>query len=141
MRPASHFFFYTYIGLVVAAGFWGAFINPYFDFRLLFGMDINSLQDTHRINLLSQYRFLRALELGFGIFALLFKKEIFSHPRFNLLFLLIMGSGIMARLVSIVADGIPNFLALFFMGYELIGWIIIYLYTRGHKLQALAPDR
>jgi hypothetical protein len=138
MRSASHFFFYTYIGLVVAAGFWGAFINPYFDFRLLFGMDVTALHDTHRINLLSQYRFLRALELGFGIFALLFKKEIFSGQRFNLLFLVIMASGILARIISIVADGLPNYLTIFFLSYELLGWIIIYLYTRKHKLQALS---
>jgi hypothetical protein len=138
MRSASHFFFYTYIGLVVAAGFWGAFINPYFDFRLLFGMDVTALHDTHRINLLSQYRFLRALELGFGIFALLFKKEIFSGQPFNLLFLVIMASGILARIISIVADGLPNYLTIFFLSYELLGWIIIYLYTRKHKLQALS---
>lgn len=138
MRSASYFFFYTYIGLVVAAGFWGAFINPYFDFRLLFGMDVTGLEDPHRINLLSQYRFLRALELGFGIFALLFKKEIFSSQRFNLLFLTIMASGILARLVSIAVDGVPNYLTLFFMSYELLGWVIIFFYTRSHKLQVLS---
>ena len=138
MRAASQFFFYTYTGLVVAAGFWGAFIDPYFDFRLLFGMDVTGLNDTHRINLLSQYRFLRALELGFGIFALLFRKEIFGNQRFNLLFLVIMASGISARLLSIVADGFPNSLTLFFMIYELIGWVIILLYTRNYKQQALS---
>ena len=138
MRSASYFFFYTYIGLVVAAGFWGAFINPYFDFRLLFGMEVSSLQDSHRVNLLSQYRFLRALELGFGIFALVFKREIFDHQRFNRLFLLIMASGILARLVSIVVDGMPNLLALFFMSYELVGWVIIYLYTRTRTVHALS---
>jgi len=138
MRSASHFFFYTYIGLVVVAGFWGAFINPYFDFRLLFGMDVAGLDGPQRINLLSQYRFLRALELGFGFFALLFKKDVFNTHRFNLLFLVIMASGILARLVSIAVDGIPNYLTLFFMSYELIGWIVIYLYTRKQKLQAIS---
>ena len=138
MRSASHFFFYTYIGLVVVAGFWGAFINPYFDFRLLFGMDVAGLDGPQRINLLSQYRFLRALEMGFGIFALLFKKEVFNNHRFNLLFMVIMASGILARMVSIVADGLPNYLTLFFMSYELLGWIIIFFYTRNHKQQALS---
>ena len=133
MKFASHFFFYTYIGLVVLAGFWGAFINPVFDFRFLFGMEVSALPDSHRINLLSQYRFLRALELGFGIFSLIFKKNIFTDHQFNTLFLVIMSSGIFARLVSIVADGVPNQLALFFMTYELIGLIVIYLYTKKHK--------
>ena len=130
MKFASHFFFYTYIGAVVLAGFWGAFINPVFDFRFLFGMEISDLPDTHRINLLSQYRFLRALELGFGIFSLVFKASIFSDYKYNTLFLTIMSSGILARLASIVADGMPNNLTFFFMSYEFIGLIVIYLYTK-----------
>ena len=130
MKFASYFFFYSYIGLVVLAGFWGAFINPHFDFRFLFRMEVSALPDSQRINLLSQYRFLRALELGFGIFSLVFRKEIFAESRFNTLFLIIMASGIIARLVSIVADGIPNELSFIFMSYEFIGLIVIYLYTK-----------
>ena len=74
MRSANYFFYYTYIGLVIAAGFWGAFINPYFDYRLLFDFDTQSLPDFQRINMMSQYRFLRAIELGFGLFSILFVK-------------------------------------------------------------------
>jgi hypothetical protein len=135
MKFTSHFFFYTYIGLVLTAGFWGAFINPVFDFRFLFGMEISDLTDTHRINLLSQYRFLRALELGFGGFSLLFKTSIFTDHKFNTLFLTIMFSGILARLVSIMADGMPNKLTLFFMTYEFIGLIVIFLYTKKLRLR------
>jgi len=126
----SYFFFYTYIGLVVVAGFWGAFINPHFDFRLLFQLDIMELDENVRINLLSQYRFLRALELGFGLFSLRFVHQIFSEKTFNTLFLFIMFSGILARIVSMIADGIPGMLHLFFLGYESFGLVIIYLHTR-----------
>ncbi len=129
MNWLSLFFFYTYIGLVIIAGFWGAFINPYFDFKLLFQLDPYTLDDHARINLLSQYRFLRALELGFGLFAILFVKKIFSEKKFNILFLVIMGSGILARLTSWMADGIPNGFSMLFMYYELAGLIIIFLYT------------
>lgn len=133
MKFASHFFFYTYIGLVVVAGFWGAFMNPAFDFRFLFGMDVSALPDSHRINLLSQYRFLRALELGFGIFSLLFRNDILTNHKFNTLFLIIMASGILARIVSIIADGIPGNLTFFFLTYEFIGLVIIYLFTKKQK--------
>ena len=129
MKHLSYFFFYTYVGLVLLAGFWGAFINPYFDFDLLFGLDTNTLGEHERINLLSQYRFLRALEFGFGLFSMLFTRSVFSEKAFNMLFLIIMGAGIMARVVGWMVEGTPNVLTQFFMFYELIGWVLIFIYT------------
>lgn len=129
MRALSYFFFYTYIGLVIIAGFWGAFINPYFDFKQLFHLDPASLSEYSRINALSQYRFLRALELGFGIFSIMFVKNIFTEKTFNRLFLIIMGSGVLARIVSWFADGQPSTIFLFFLTYELVGLLFIFVYT------------
>ncbi len=135
MQWLSRFFFYTYIGLVLIAGFWGAFINPYYDFDLLFSLDPHSLNEQVRINLLSQYRFLRALELGFGLFAIFFVNKIFEEKTFNMLFIFIMGSGIMARIVSWLMDGTPNMLAQTFMFYELLGWIVIFSHTKTIRSQ------
>lgn len=130
MKKVSYFFFYTYIGLVVLAGFWGAFINPKWDFEFLFNFRIDDLYDFERINILSQYRFLRAIELGFGIFALTFFKEIFSEKKFNFLFLTIMGLGILARVASWIWDGNPGLLTKFFLFYEAIGWMVISFYSK-----------
>jgi len=124
----NYFFFYTYIGLVLLAGFWGAFLAPHLDFGYLFALDLHSLEEQAKVNLLSQYRFLRALELGYGLFAIVFLKEIFSVKRFNLLFLSIMGLGILARIVSWFVDGTPSGLFIFFLSYETLGWCIILLY-------------
>ncbi|MDZ7606278.1 MAG: DUF4345 family protein [Cyclobacteriaceae bacterium] len=135
MNWLSHFLFYTYIGLVLLAGFWGAFINPYFDFRFLIELDPQSLNEHVRANLFSQYRFLRALELGFGLFSIRFVHNIFHEKAFNSLFLVIMGSGILARIVSWIIEGPPNKFHLFFMFYELIGFVIIYLHTRKNLSQ------
>jgi hypothetical protein len=121
----NYFFFYTYIGLVLLAGFWGAFAYPYLEFEHLLEVDLQAMEEAAKKNLLSQYRFLRALEFGYGLFALLFLKEIFSIRKFNLLFLTIMGGGILARIVSWVTDGTPNGWAIFFLSYEAIGWLII----------------
>ena len=112
------------------AGFWGAFIYPELDFKILFNFQIKDLYDFERINILSQYRFLRGLELGFGIFALTFIKEIFSEKKFNRVFLITMGLGIMARIVSWLVDGNPGFLTKFFLFYEAIGWVLIFVYSK-----------
>jgi len=130
MRLANYFFFYSYVGLLIVAGFWGAFINPEFDFHLLISLDIDILTDFQRINLLSQYRFLRAIELGFGLFSILFVKSIFSKKKFNRLFIFIMSAGILSRLTSIELDGFPSGLMFFFLGFELVGVVVIYFYSR-----------
>ena len=130
MKIISFFLFYTYIGLVILAGFWGAFLNPGFDFQFLFNADIHKFDNFTSVNLLSQYRFLRAIELGFGVFSIIFVKEIFGEKKFNKLFLFIMASGVLARIVSIFAEGLPSYLMLFFLIYELLGVTIIFLYTR-----------
>lgn len=130
MRLANYFFYFSYIGMVIVAGFFGAFINPEFDFRLLFNFDIDTLTDYQRINLLSQYRFLRAIELGFGVFAILFVKNIFSEKKFNRFFIFIMSAGVLSRIVSIVTDGNPNVLMLFFFAFELVGVVVIIFYSR-----------
>jgi hypothetical protein len=135
MRLANYFFYYSYIGLVIVAGFWGAFIYPEFDYRLLFNLETNTLSDFQRINLLSQYRFLRAIELGFGIFAILFVKSIFTEKKFNRLFIFIMGAGVLARIMSIVMDGIPSWMMLFFLAFELVGVVVIYFYSRKLVMQ------
>ncbi|MBW8330764.1 MAG: DUF4345 domain-containing protein [Prolixibacteraceae bacterium] len=135
MRLANYFFYYSYIGLVIVAGFWGAFIYPEFDYRLLFNLETNTLTDFQRINLLSQYRFLRAIELGFGVFAILFVKSIFSKKEFNRLFIFIMSAGVLARIMSIVMDGIPSGMMLFFLAFELVGVVVIIFYSRKLVIQ------
>lgn len=129
MKELNWFFFYTYVGLIIIAGFWGAFISPKFDFHILFALDLASLNNYERINLISQYRFLRAIEFCFGLFSILFTREIFNTRKFNYLFLCIMCSGVLARIFSLFAEGTPSPLALFFLIYEFIGLIIIYLYS------------
>jgi len=130
MKFTAYFFFYGYIGLVMLAGFWGAFLGADFDHQLLFNLDTSSLESDTRTNLLSQYRFLRAIEFGYGLFAILFTKEIFSLKKFNRLYLAIMFAGVLARTVSIVDDGSPSALFYLFLIFEFIGVVVIYLYFK-----------
>lgn len=137
MRLLAYFFFYCYIGLVLLAGLWGAFLGADFDQQYLFELNTETLAETTRIDLLSQYRFLRAMEFGYGLFAVVFRKEIFSIRKFNLVYLAIMLSGVLARVVSLVDDGSPSALFYFFLIFESVGVVVIYLYCKNRikKLQ------
>jgi|GEM_PF-728708 hypothetical protein len=130
MKLLSLFFFYTYIGLVVLAGFWGAFLGPELDYEILIGLDAETLNETTRANILSQYRFLRVMEVGYGLFAIVFRTEIFSVKKFNILFLTIMLGGVLARLLSLAVDGPPGWIFYFFMIYEGMGVVIIGMYSQ-----------
>ena len=129
MRILSLIFFHGYVWLLILAGGLGTF-SARFDHRLLFDLSVSGLSAQTSASLLSQYRFLRAIECGFGIFAFIFRQEIFQQRLFNRIFLGTMFFGVAARIVSLLLDGEPFLVFHGFMLLELIGGILIFLYTR-----------
>lgn len=130
LKLATLALFFGYAGLLVLAGAWGV-VFAEVDFPLLIGLELDDVPADAEANLLSQYRFLRAIELGFGVFALLHRHEIFENVRYNALFLSVMAAGVGARLLSLVLDGTPNAAMLYFLVTELAGVIAIFSYSRG----------
>lgn len=65
------------------------------------------------------------MELAFGVFALRFRHEIFTAGAHSGLFLFGMGAGVVARLWSLAADGRPGLSMLLFLGWELVGVVVI----------------
>lgn len=120
LRSLAWVLFYGYVLLLIAAGAWGI-VGARTDMRLLLDVPVEALPPRARADLLSQYRFLRAMELGFGLFALRFRREIFGTGVHNTLFLVGMGAGVAARLWSLAADGRPGVPMLLFLGWELVG--------------------
>ncbi len=129
MRTAARILFFGYVGLLVVAGAWGI-VGARIDLPLLLHVRLGELPPDAEANLLSQYRFLRAIEFGFGLFAWRFHREVFSEPRFNQLFLLVMAAGVVARLVSLPLDGVPSGAMFAFLGWEAVGVVVIAWYTR-----------
>ena len=130
MNALKNFFFYGYVFTLIIAGIWGAFWGAKLDHEILFSLKIESLQDKTAASLLSQYRFLRIIEFGFGLSVLKFRKEIFRNVVINRGFLSIMLLGVLTRLYSLIIDGIPNPVFYFFAVFELVGVIILYIYSR-----------
>ena len=107
LKLATFALFYGYVGLLIVAGVSGI-VFAEVDLPLLSGLDLDQVPAAAEANLLSQYRFLRAIELGFGVFALMHRHEIFENVRYNALFLSIMAAGVAARLLSLALDGKPS---------------------------------
>jgi hypothetical protein len=81
-------------------------------------------------DVVSNYRFLRALELCFGIVAIAYWRRIFGDRMPNLIFLSAMAAGVAARLLGLAVDGWPGLLVLGVVVWELAGVVVIFLATR-----------
>ena len=126
---ANWLLFYGYVLMLVLAGGWGV-VMARWDHRHLLNIDPDTLSQLAEACVLSQYRFLRAMEFGFGLFALIYRREIYTNRRANRLFLAGMGLGIVARLVSLPLDGAPSWLFYGFLGSEAAGIVAIAWYSR-----------
>ena len=121
--------FYGYGILLALAGFFGAVFAPA-DFDIVIGYELSHDDPRARIDLLSQYRFLRAIEFGAGVFVLWYRKEVFTSLTVNRLFMTLLAAGISARILSLFVEGNPSSLYWFFLLWEGAGLISIFVYTR-----------
>jgi hypothetical protein len=129
LKVSAYGLFYGYVLTLILAGLWGVFFAR-IDQNILFHLNPPELEKGTAASLISQYRFLRAIEFGFGMFSIIFRNDIFSSSRFNRLFLGTMFIGLAARGVSLVLDGVPYPIFDCFAAYELVSLILIYMYSR-----------
>ncbi len=135
MRRVALVFFFGYVLTLIVAGAWGI-AGARLDMPWLLRVHLGDLPHRAQANLLSQYRFLRAIELGFGLFAFRYWREIFRLRSYNHVFLAAMACGVAARLLSLGADGTPSVWMYAFLGWESAGVVAIFLYTRPRVMPA-----
>ncbi len=129
MKILSHIFFYVYVWFLIVFGGLGVFTAK-LDQRILYKLDTNGLNAQTSASLLSQHRFFRAIECGFGVFAFTCRTAIFEKRFFNRLFPGTMFGGVAARAVSLALDGRPFPVFYAFLVFELAGGILIFIHTR-----------
>jgi hypothetical protein len=127
-------FFFGYVVTLIAAGAWGI-VGARVDMWLLLRLHLDDLPHRAAVNLLSQYRFLRAIELGFGVFAFTHWRRIYGVSSYNRLFLSVMAAGVGARLLSLAVDGAPSPSMYAFLGWELVGVCLIFAATRAARAE------
>ncbi|MGH9114768.1 MAG: DUF4345 family protein [Acidimicrobiales bacterium] len=131
---AARVLFWAYVGTVLGAGAWGV-AGARVDFPVLLEQPLEGLSARGSANVLSQYRFLRGLEAGFGLSAVSQREAIFAGRSLpNRLFLAAMGLGIVGRVLGWAIDGRPRRLMLGFLAVEVAGWGCIAMTTRTDPL-------
>jgi hypothetical protein len=136
MKILTLIFFHGYVWALIVFGGMGVFTAK-LEQGILFRLPVDKLEAQSAASMLSQYRFFRAVECGFGIFAFTCRKEIFEKRLFNRLFLGTMLGGVAARCLSLLLDGNPYPVFYGFLVFELIGGILIYIYSR----RTVSPER
>ena len=108
-------------------------VLPTLDFPQQFGVDFDALRldALQRASLLDQYRFLKGCAMGFGVFTLAFRREIWTSRKHNRVYLGILFMLVAARLLALALDGMPrmHFVAIV-IPFELVTAVLVLLATR-----------
>lgn len=129
MKLLSAVLFAGWVGALVLLGGAGVFTGEW-ELGHVFHIDLAGMRGEAQANLLNQYRFLKAVEFGFGLFCVLFRREIFRVPLFNRLFLSIVFLGAAARALSIAVDGWPHWAFTGITVLEFLTGIVVGLHSR-----------
>jgi hypothetical protein len=95
-----------------------------------YGIDVLSLSGQEGATLLNQFRFLKAIELSFGLYSLAFRRDIMAGGLACTLFLCGLGLGAFARGMSMVLDGWPDAAFVAFFAAEVIIFVFVFLNAR-----------
>ncbi len=110
---------------MVVAGLWGL-LGARLDFPILLHQPVGQLSPKGAADILTQYRFFRGIEAGFGLIAIWMRKDILtSGSAWSRMFLLAMGLGILGRVLGWILDGTPSLPMAVFAAYELVAFACI----------------
>ncbi len=135
MSVLARVFFYGYAAMLVGVGASGIIIAGW-ELPVVFAVDTDAMSAMDEATFLNQYRFLKSMELGFGLFCIVFRRGIFRDTRFYTLFLMILGCGVGARMVSVMVDGVPSWPFLVFIVLEAVTGVLVWFDARRKPVTA-----
>lgn len=96
----------------------------------VFEIDPGSWSHDVQATMLNQYRFLKSVELGAGVFCLAYRADIMAGGRSSRIFLAIVALGVLARVFAWLVDGRPSVLFLIFLALEVLTLVAVALHLR-----------
>jgi hypothetical protein len=115
--------------MLLGVGFAGMWTASW-ELSTIFGLPAQSALPEHGATFLSQYRFLKSVEFGAGIFGLAWRQAILAGKPPVLLFLVIVGGGVLARAIAWMANGRPSWPFVTFLALEALTFVLIVLNLR-----------
>ncbi len=129
MIAAASIFQLGYSLMLIAVGAYGIFTAQW-ELAVVFQLDLQSFDSDAAATFLNQYRFLKSMELAFGLFCLLCRRSILGGSPLAIIFLLGCALGVSARLLAWVLDGHPGNIFLIFAVLEAITFVLVLMSIR-----------
>ncbi len=108
--------------MLLAVGFVGVWTARQ-ELQTIFGLAPDSWTSDVQATFLNQYRFLKSMEFGAGLFCIVFRPSILQGGTAGAVFLAIVGAGVVARSFAWAVDGRPAALFVVFLVLELVVFI------------------
>lgn len=118
-----------YALVCVVAGGYGLVFAPR-ELDEIFAVTFGAGQAGHAADFFAQYRFLKAMEIAFGVFILLYRRDILDGKQAFLIFAVGCGLGCVARLGGWFVDGTPSTFFALVVIYEIITLFVATAYSR-----------
>lgn len=119
----------VYAAFLIAVGAFGMFFL-HWELAMFYGLGPESFQGTDGATLLNQFRFLKAIELTFGVFCLIYRRDILAGGLACTIFLTGLALGAFARGSSWVFDGTPHTAFIWFLIAEIVIFCVVWLNAR-----------
>jgi len=119
----------AYSTMLVATGTAGI-VTARWELSTVFGIDLSAWPHDIQATMLGQYRFLKSVELGAGIFCIAYRKSIMGGDRAAAVFLAILFIGVSARTLAWIVDGRPAAAFIAFLVLEAIVFVAVALHLR-----------
>lgn len=119
MRTITLLLVLGYAITCIGAGLLGILV-PHHEMSLLYNLHPTEVPDLNGATLLNQWRFLKAMELGAGLFMMARLGDIMAGGSDRRLFTCIVATGIAARLLAWVMDGRPSLFLIIFLALEIL---------------------
>jgi Domain of unknown function (DUF4345) len=118
---------FGYAMMLVVVGAAGI-VSARWEFAAVYGIDPSAWSLDTQATMLNQYRFLKSVELGAGVFCLAYRKPIMDGGLATTVFLTIVGLGVFARSFAWIIDGRPAAAFIIFLLLETLVFISVVLH-------------
>ncbi len=118
-----------YAAMLVVVGSAGI-VAARWELATVFGIDPSAWSLTTQATMLNQYRFLKSVELGAGVFCLAYRSSIMAGGRASAVFLALVGFGVAARTLAWILDGRPATAFIIFLVLEAFVFVAVALHLR-----------
>jgi len=136
MKRAATILLIGYTAMLCGVGLAGIFTSRW-ELTHVFGLDLAAMTPQIRATFLNQYRFLKAVELGAGLFCWFMRKPILDGGTIGKVFLALVGGGVVARTLAWMVDGRPSwpFIAFLVLEALVFATVLRYFQTKAARVQ------